>query len=194
MHGISKRFGATRALDDVALELRRGEVHALVGENGAGKSTLIKIMTGVHAPDEGEMLVDGQPVTLRNAADAQARGIAAIYQEPLIFPDLNVAENIFIGHRDQGRVVHWRQMYADAAAILARLDVHLEPRHAGQRTPRCRPAGDRDRQSNVPRRARAHHGRADGSPVGPRGRSAVPASTPTPRRGRRGVVHQPPAR
>ena len=128
MQAISKRFGATRALADVSLELHRGEVHALVGENGAGKSTLIKIMTGVYAPDEGHVLVDGKPVSMRSAADAQAHGVAAIYQEPLIFPDLNVAENIFIGHRDQGRVVHWRQMYNDAESILSRLDVHLDPR------------------------------------------------------------------
>jgi rhamnose transport system ATP-binding protein len=128
MRGISKRFGATRALEDVSLELRRGEVHALVGENGAGKSTLIKVITGIYPPDEGEVLVDGEPVSLRSAADAQRLGIAAIYQEPLIFPDLSVAENIFIGHQDQGRVVRWRQMCADAEAILARLDVHIDPR------------------------------------------------------------------
>jgi rhamnose transport system ATP-binding protein len=128
MRGISKAFGATLALDGVSLDLRQGEVHALVGENGAGKSTLIKVMTGVHAPDAGSVLIDGEPVTLRSAADAQARGIAAIFQEPLIFPDLSVAENIFIGHRDQGRVVRWRRMCADAAEILARLDVHIDPR------------------------------------------------------------------
>ena len=128
MRGISKRFGGTRALDDVSLELRRGEVHALVGENGAGKSTLIKVMTGVHQPDEGQVLVDGTPATPRNAADAQRLGIAAIYQEPLIFPDLSVAENIFVGHRDLGRVVRWRKMCADAEALLSRLDVHLDPR------------------------------------------------------------------
>jgi len=128
MRGISKRFGATRALDDVSLELRGGEVHALVGENGAGKSTLIKVMTGIYPPDEGVVLVDGEPLSLRSAADAQRLGIAAIYQEPLIFPDLSVAENVFIGHQDQGRVVRWRQMCADAEALLARLDVHIDPR------------------------------------------------------------------
>src|ERR687892_1479492 len=128
MRGISKRFGATRALDDVSLELRRREVHALVGENGAGKSTLIKVMTGIYPPDEGSVVVDDEPVSLRSAADAQRLGIAAIYQEPLIFPDLSVAENIFIGHRDQGRVVRWRQTCADAEAILGRLDVHIDPR------------------------------------------------------------------
>jgi rhamnose transport system ATP-binding protein len=128
MRGVSKRFGATRALDGVSLELRAGEVHALVGENGAGKSTLIKIMTGIHAADDGEVLVDGSPVSLSGAADAQRHGIAAIYQEPLIFPDLSVAENVFMGHRDQGRVVRWRRMCAEAQDILARLDVHLDPR------------------------------------------------------------------
>jgi rhamnose transport system ATP-binding protein len=128
MRGISKRFGATVALDDVGLALRAGEVHALVGENGAGKSTLIKVMTGIHAPDAGSIVVDGDEVTLRSAADAQRRGIAAIYQEPLIFPDLTVAENIFIGHQDRGRVVRWKQMRRDAQAILATLDVDLDPR------------------------------------------------------------------
>jgi rhamnose transport system ATP-binding protein len=125
---ISKRFGATAALVDVSLELRPGEVHAVVGENGAGKSTLIKVVTGIHQPDAGEVVVDGRPTTIHGAGDAQRRGIAAIYQEPLIFPDLNVAENIFIGHRDQGRVVRWRRLYREAAEILARLDVPIDPR------------------------------------------------------------------
>jgi ABC-type branched-subunit amino acid transport system ATPase component len=128
MTGISKRFGATRALDDVSLDLERGEVHALVGENGAGKSTLIKVMTGIHQPDEGVIFVDGEPVVVHNAAEAQKLGIAAIYQEPLVFPDLSVAENIFIGRQDLGPVVRWRAMCEEAEAILARLDVHLDPR------------------------------------------------------------------
>ena len=126
--GISKRFDATQALDDVSLTLYPGEIHALVGENGAGKSTLIKVMTGLHSPDAGTLLVDGEQVTLRNSADAQRHGIAAIYQEPAIFPDLNVAENVFIGHRDQATVVRWREMYRQAEAILARLDVRLDVR------------------------------------------------------------------
>jgi rhamnose transport system ATP-binding protein len=128
MRGIAKRFGATRALDDVSFDLDPGEVHALVGENGAGKSTLIKIMTGIHQPDAGTVLIDGEPVVLRSPADAQRQGVAAIYQEPMTFPDLTVAENVFIGHQDLGRVIHWRQMCADAEAILNRLDVHLDPR------------------------------------------------------------------
>src|SRR5204862_5199194 len=92
MRNISKRFDTTQALDDVSLSLYPGEIHALLGENGAGKSTLIKIMTGVHPPDRGEMLLDGKPIVLTSPVQAQAFGIAAIYQEPSVFPDLNVAE------------------------------------------------------------------------------------------------------
>ena len=104
MRNIAKRFDATQALEDVSLALYPGEIHALLGENGAGKSTLIKIMTGVHQPDRGEILLAGKPVAIRSAAEAQRLGIAAIYQEPLLFPDLNVAENIFISHQDRGAV------------------------------------------------------------------------------------------
>ncbi len=128
MRHISKRFDMTQALDDVSLELYPGEIHALVGENGAGKSTLIKIMTGIHHPDQGEILLDGKAVQIRNAQEAQAYGVAAIYQEPLVFPDLNVAENIFISHRDRGPYVRWSKLYADAEAVLANLDVHLDVR------------------------------------------------------------------
>jgi rhamnose transport system ATP-binding protein len=126
LSGISKRFDATQALDRVSLTLYPGEIQALVGENGAGKSTLIKIMTGIHSPDAGGIVIDGEQVTLLSSADAQRHGLAAIYQEPAIFPDLNVAENIFIGHRDRGALVRWRQMYREADAILARLDVRLD--------------------------------------------------------------------
>lgn len=125
---ISKRFDMTQALDDVSLELYPGEIHALLGENGAGKSTLIKIMTGIHKPDTGEILLDGKPVTIANAIDAQAHGIAAIQQEPMIFPDLNVAENIFISHRNRGAIMHWGKMYRDAEAILGQLDIALDVR------------------------------------------------------------------
>ena len=128
LHGISKRFDATQALDGVSLTLYPGEVHALLGENGAGKSTLIKIVTGIYAPDAGTIAIAGEPVTLHSSADAQRHGLAAIYQEPAIFPDLNVAENVFIGHRQRGPLVRWRTMYRDAEAILATLDVRLDPR------------------------------------------------------------------
>lgn len=128
MRHISKRFDMTQAVDDVSLALYPGEIHALVGENGAGKSTLIKIMTGVYRPDQGEILLDGKPVQIHNSQEAQAYGIAAIYQEPMVFPDLNVAENIFISHRARGPVVRWGKLYRDAEAILAKLDVKLDVR------------------------------------------------------------------
>jgi len=128
MRGVSKRFDATQALDDVSLALYPGEIHALLGENGAGKSTLIKIITGIHQPDRGEMQLEGRPLHVGSTAEAQDHGIAAIYQEPLVFPDLNVAENIFISHRNAGALMRWGRMYRDAEAILARLGVHLDVR------------------------------------------------------------------
>jgi rhamnose transport system ATP-binding protein len=127
LEGISKRFGATQALSDVALTLYPGEVHALVGENGAGKSTLIKIATGIHPPDSGAMTLDGEPFIPRGPADAQRRGVAAIYQEPSIFPDLSVAENIFVGHHDRGLLVDRKVMEREAAEVLGRLDIDLDP-------------------------------------------------------------------
>jgi rhamnose transport system ATP-binding protein len=126
MRGISKRFGEIQALDNVSLDLQPGEIHALLGENGAGKSTLIKVMTGVVQPDVGDILIDGQPVHIGSAFDAQTYAVAAIYQEPMVFPDLTVAENIFIGHRDRGRIVNRRKMRAEAQAVLARLGVEFD--------------------------------------------------------------------
>ncbi len=128
MRHISKRFDTIQALDDVSLRLYPGEIHTLVGENGAGKSTLIKIMTGIYAPDEGEILLDGKPIKVHSSVDAQAYGIAAIYQEPMVFPDLNVAENIFITHGSRGIIVNWSGMIREAEAILAKLDVNLDVR------------------------------------------------------------------
>jgi rhamnose transport system ATP-binding protein len=132
MKHVSKRFGMTQALDDVSLTLYPGEIHSLLGENGAGKSTLIKIMTGIYQADQGEILLNDRPVTIQNAIDAQAQGIAAIQQEPMIFPDLNVAENIFISHRNRGKVIRWRQMYNEAEAILAKLGIRLDVRSSAR--------------------------------------------------------------
>lgn len=123
---VSKRFDMTQALHNVSLTLYPGEIHTLVGENGAGKSTLIKIMTGVFQEDQGAILLAGKRVAIQNAQQAQAHGIVAIYQEPMVFPDLNVAENIFISHQDRGTVVRWRKMYDDAQAILSQLGIQLE--------------------------------------------------------------------
>ena len=130
---VSKQFGATRALVSAGIELFAGEVHAVVGENGAGKSTLIKTMTGIHAPDTGEVRIDGELVTLGSPADAQRRGVVAIYQEPMIFPDLSVAENIFMGHRGRRQFVRWRKLYDEAADILRSLDIDIDP-HAPANT------------------------------------------------------------
>lgn len=109
------------------MTLLPGEVHGLVGENGAGKSTLIKIMTGIHNADEGTMTLDGEAFVPQDAADAQLHGVAAIYQEPSIFPDLTVAENIFVGHQDRGWLVNWKTMMSDAEGILATLDIDTDP-------------------------------------------------------------------
>lgn len=126
---LSKSFGGVHALKDVQFELRAGEIHALLGENGAGKSTLIKIITGLYQPDAGELLFEGQAMRFANTHAAKAHGIVAIYQEPSLFPDLDIAENIFVGRQPthQG-CIDWQRMYAEAAELLARLHVSLNPR------------------------------------------------------------------
>ncbi|MFB6710667.1 MULTISPECIES: sugar ABC transporter ATP-binding protein [unclassified Streptomyces] len=126
---VSKSFGAVRALQDVSLSLRPGEVHALAGENGAGKSTLIKTLAGVHRPDGGQVLLDGRPVVFHGPADARAAGIAVIYQEPTLFPDLSIAENIFMGRRPRrglGRIDH-RAVREATEGLMRRLGVDLSP-------------------------------------------------------------------
>ncbi|MGI5272544.1 sugar ABC transporter ATP-binding protein [Nonomuraea sp. CA-218870] len=126
---VSKSFGAVRALREVSLELFAGEAHALAGENGAGKSTLVKTVAGVHRPDSGQMLLDGEPVVFHGPADAQRAGVAVIYQEPTLFPDLSVAENIVLGRQPRttlGRVDR-RARRALAAELFARLGVALDP-------------------------------------------------------------------
>ncbi|MEW2392252.1 sugar ABC transporter ATP-binding protein [Streptomyces venezuelae] len=128
-HGLSKSFGAVRALRDVSLELHAGEVHALAGENGAGKSTLIKTLAGVHRPDTGSLSLDGEPVVFQGPGAARDAGVAVIYQEPTLFPDLSVAENIFMGRRPRrslGRVDH-KAVRAAARSLFARLAVDLDP-------------------------------------------------------------------
>jgi rhamnose transport system ATP-binding protein len=125
----TKAFGAALALGDGSVELRAGEAHALLGENGAGKSTLVKILAGVHQPDSGELLVGGRPVTLNGPAAAKAAGIAVIYQEPMLFPDLSVAENIFMGRQPvrAGRRIDRAAMNRAANDIFTQLGVALDP-------------------------------------------------------------------
>ncbi len=126
LDGISKSFPGVKALSDIRFDVRAGEVHALLGENGAGKSTLIKIMSGVHQPDEGTLTVSGRSVRFALPSDAQAAGIATIYQELLLFPELSVAENIFMGHAPRRRfgAIDWPTMRAQALELLASLDIH----------------------------------------------------------------------
>ncbi|MFG2015950.1 sugar ABC transporter ATP-binding protein [Actinomadura geliboluensis] len=126
---VSKSFGAVRALQGVTLELHAGEVHALAGENGAGKSTVVKTFAGVHRPDAGEVRVDGEPAAFHGPADAQAAGVAVIYQEPTLFPDLSVAENIFMGRQPRAALgrIDRRAMHARTAQLFERLGVALDP-------------------------------------------------------------------
>jgi rhamnose transport system ATP-binding protein len=130
LHSITKQFGGAQALRGVQLALYPHEVHALVGENGAGKSTLVKILGGVHIPDAGEMLVDGEPVTLHSPNQAQRLGISVIHQHPTLFPDLDVAENVFMGRHPLGRFggVDWKHMYAEVDTLLATLGVQFTAR------------------------------------------------------------------
>ena len=129
LRGVSKSFGAVRALHEVSLSLFAGEAHALAGENGAGKSTLIKILAAVHRPDAGEVLLDGRPVAFHGPGDARDAGIAVIYQEPTLFPDLSIAENIFMGRqplKSLGRIDR-TAIHAATAALIRRLGVDLDP-------------------------------------------------------------------
>ncbi len=121
---ITKQFPGVRALDRVSFAVREGEVHALLGENGAGKSTLIKILTGAYQPDSGTILWNGQPVRFADTRQSQSLGIVAIYQELSLYPDLTVAENIFMGHQPRTRagLVNWKAMMERARAILHELD------------------------------------------------------------------------
>jgi rhamnose transport system ATP-binding protein len=125
----SKSFGAVRALTDGWIELRRGEAHALVGENGAGKSTLVKILAGVHRPDGGRVLIDGEEAVFDSTAQSHAAGIAIIFQEPTLFPDLTVAENVFIGAQPlrSGRRIDRRRMRREVEGLFGELGVKLDP-------------------------------------------------------------------
>jgi ribose transport system ATP-binding protein len=122
MEGVRKAFGATKALSGVDLVVNAGEVLALVGENGAGKSTLMKTLSGAHQPDEGRMWLDGKPYAPRNPLEARHRGVAMIYQELSLAPDLSVMENILLGMEPmRGPVVDWNEVRKTAGAALAQL-------------------------------------------------------------------------
>ena len=126
---VSKAFAGVHALRGVSFELMRGEVHALVGENGAGKSTLTKIMTGAHQPDEGTLEVNGQLVTRNDPVVSRTLGIAAIHQQPALFPDLTVAENIALGLEAAGwwRRIIWPARRRRARELLERIGAAIDP-------------------------------------------------------------------
>ena len=127
LNGITKIFPGVKALNNVQFQLRRGEGHALMGENGAGKSTFIKVITGVHAAEEGHMYLNGQEVHFKGTQDAQAAGIAAVYQIPTSYPELTVTENIFIGHEImKGGMIQWNEMNKEAEKLLGRLHANFK--------------------------------------------------------------------
>lgn len=129
LKGITKRFPGVTALNGVEFQLKKGEIHALMGENGAGKSTLIKVITGVHIPDEGQIFVNGQEVFFRNTNDSAQHKIAAVYQHSTAYPQLTVTENIFIGHmkRNALGLIDWKYMHRQAAQLLQSLGSNINP-------------------------------------------------------------------
>src|SRR5438445_317402 len=129
IRGMAKAFPGVQALLDIDLDLRAGEVHALVGENGAGKSTLMKIVAGVYRPDGGSVQLAGQPVLNESPRQALERGISMIHQELNLAPNLSVAENVFLGRAPtRGGLIDWQRLYADAEALAARLGIELDVR------------------------------------------------------------------
>jgi ribose transport system ATP-binding protein len=131
MRGIAKAFPGVQALDDVSLEARAGEVHALVGQNGAGKSTLMKVLCGASQPDRGEIFFRGRATRIASPADARRLGVAVIFQEFSLVPYLNIAHNIFLGRELRGRMpgsIDHRRMHAEARRLLALLGMDVDTR------------------------------------------------------------------
>jgi hypothetical protein len=159
LEDAAKSYGAVHALKHGTIALRAGEVRALVGENGAGKSTLVKLLGGVTRLDEGRMLVEGEPVDFHSPTDARDAGIAVIYQEPTLFPDLSVAENVVMGGHPLGalRRIDRRAMHDNVQAQLDRLGVRDRLAAMALRTP-----ADLERETGAPGGAiygAAPHGR-----------------------------------
>lgn len=127
LKGITKIFPGVKALNNVQFQLKPGEIHALMGENGAGKSTFIKVITGVHKAEEGEMFLNGEKVDFKGPKDAQAAGIAAVYQHPTSYPDLTVTENIFMNHEIKKHgMIQWKDMNKEAQQYLDQLDADFK--------------------------------------------------------------------
>src|SRR4029079_16638839 len=130
LEDVAKSFGPVAALRSGSLTVQPGSIHALVGENGAGKSTLVKIVAGVHRRDAGVFRFLGEDVDFGSTAASKAAGIAVIYQEPTLFPDLSGTENIFMGRQPlgSGRRIDRAAMYAEATELFHRLGVDIDPR------------------------------------------------------------------
>ncbi|EGQ26819.1 ribose ABC superfamily ATP binding cassette transporter, ABC protein [Sporosarcina newyorkensis 2681] len=131
MSGISKSFNGNKVLEDVQFEVKKGEIHALMGENGAGKSTMMKILTGIYSRDAGEVWVKGEKVEFKNAKEAEAAGIAVIHQELNILPDLTVAENLYLGNEQtfgKSGILKTKEMNRQAEEILSKLGLDIDAR------------------------------------------------------------------
>jgi len=127
MRGIDKHFPGVHALDKVDFDVRRGEVHGLMGQNGAGKSTLVKVLTGVHPRDGGTITFEGRAFHASSPADAQRKGISTVYQEVNLIPSLSVAENLFLGRSPRAWFgLHWRQMQRRSRELLAQFDLDID--------------------------------------------------------------------
>ena len=137
--GITKSFPGVMALRDVSVSFTRGKVHALLGENGAGKSTLVKILTGIYAPDDGQILFGGEPARLRAPIDAERKGVAVVHQHRTLVNDLSVAENLFLGHLGSTWASFSRAVWTERARrLLADLGVRVDP---GEAVRNLSPAG-----------------------------------------------------
>ena len=131
LKSITKIFPGVKALDNVHFQLRPGEIHALMGENGAGKSTFIKVITGVHEPEQGEIYLNGEKVRFKNPREAQEHSIAAIYQHGTCYPFLSVTENIFMGHEQISKhlkAINWKEMHRQAKDLLVSLGSDINPK------------------------------------------------------------------
>lgn len=126
LEGVTKVFGGTVAVANVSIELRAGEVLALLGENGAGKSTCVKLLAGVHRPDGGQVVMLGKPVAFASPLEAQRAGVAVMHQHPGLFPDLSIAENLFIGQTGLRWKLDHRQMQSEAARLLTLVGLDVD--------------------------------------------------------------------
>ena len=163
INGVVKNFPGVKALDNVDLEVRCGEVHALLGENGAGKSTMVKIIAGEYEPDGGTLFFDGREVTMRSPAHADELGIGLIHQHFPLAPNLSAGENIFMNRepvRGMLRNIDFERLHSDARALLAQLGLDIDTAHAGGSARRCPAADGRDCQSPVAACEAHDHGRA----------------------------------